>query len=311
MNHDDSNYRTALRQCYDFSVSNIIDYCEEEQPKYPHPYANRALYKSLCSGKAILTTYEQLDCYTSTYGYIHQKRLNEVIGQFLFNIPTDTDFSSYEIVDWGCGQGWGTLCLMEKLANKALISGLKKVTLIESPAPAYSSFAHSVALNRAAWNVRQMISTIKLTHYLKIVSAEIDLARPTAPFQEIQALNYTKPVIFHIFSNVLDMESIDLVGLANFLHRDSQGHKHYILCLSPYDTRTGCNHEDMMRKINRLETFCNLFPHKEYLVNIDILHERKYHFSCRAFAFEYHGEPCLFDLWYYIEVLKRDKNGIS
>lgn len=293
MNQDDSNYRTALRQCPDFSVSDIIYYCREAQPPYNYPGHNKALYQSLCSGKAILTTYEQLDCYISSYGELHQERLNEVTWKFLFKTQNDIDFSSYEIVDWGCGQGLGTLCLMEQFADNDLISGLKKVTLIESPAPAYSSFAHSIALNRAAWNVRQMISTLEPKQHLDIDSVEIDLAKPTDPAQEIQALSYTKPVIFHIFSNVLDVESIDLVGLANFLHHNAKGHKHYILCLSPYDTRTGCNHEDMIRKINRLETFCNLFPHKEYLVNIDILHKLGYRFSCRAFAFEYNGEPLI------------------
>lgn len=111
------------------------------------PYAYRDNEgRTLGRGTAILETEEQCCAYMAAYGNMHYKKLSRALedGEF----PYRALYNGVEIYDWGCGQGIGTVAVIEKLRQYGLLSKLKKVTL-EEPS--------DIARQRAVLHVTQAL----------------------------------------------------------------------------------------------------------------------------------------------------------
>ena len=79
-------------------------------------------------GRAVLQTEQQLDAYLAAYGEIHFIKCRAALQHFPFE---RLNLHSFEIFDWGCGQGIATLSLLEALAERNLLGMLRGITLIE------------------------------------------------------------------------------------------------------------------------------------------------------------------------------------
>ena len=100
------------------------------------------------------------------------------------------------IVDWGCGQAIASLCFLESLEQRGLLSYVRRVTLIE-PSKA--------ALSRAKRNVEQALNG----HSVEIVCLNQKLpSNGTDNGAFGLSLNETSTV--HLFSNILDLVDISL-----------------------------------------------------------------------------------------------------
>lgn len=164
-------------------------------------------------GTAVLSTEEQLCCYIAAYGEMHKQKLEKAFEAFPFK---NLD-SSFEIIDWGCGQGLASVYLISQLRSKNLIGKLKKVTLIE---PSES------ALRRADFNVNKTLGeNVEVESIQKFLPAY--LANPNS----IDSLHIEEPICIHLFSNILDIPEIDLKKLANIIA--SSGYQHYFICVGP------------------------------------------------------------------------------
>lgn len=172
---------------------------------------------------------------------------------------------SLEIIDWGCGQGIGTVCLVDYLKERELTQWLKKITLIE---PSQASLKRAVTnVTKATCNGVRITS---LNDYLPSVSDESETN-----------IHYEQNYVFHIFSNILDVTGIDLAKLAKSMA--IPGHTHYVLCMGPLNANAF-----------RIDRFCEIFAPTEFFSNISSgnygrTSDTNYRFTCKTKGFVYNG----------------------
>ena len=227
------SYNSHINTLGELSVFDIIRISREMlQPQH----RNRP-WELVNHGVNLLENEEQLYAYIAAYGEMHWAKCRAAFQNF----PFDELHSNFEVVDWGCGQGIATVSLVEMLRERDKLNLLRKVTLIE-PSEA--------ALGRAFANVDKATNhniTI-LTHqkYLPYNSAE----------QEITGIEYEYPITIHLFSNILDIASIDLEKLARIV--GTSGPQHYVMCMGPKNSGA-----------YRIDQFCSIFNTEEWISNID------------------------------------------
>jgi superfamily II DNA helicase RecQ len=168
------------------------------------------LYYQLKRGTAIIETHEQLCAYLNSFGPMHQAKLQDSISK----LPETLFEGPFEIIDWGCGQAMGTINVLDYLSDKGLLDNLKNVVLIE-PSKA--------ALDRAELFVKSY----------KILNQNVVTIQRF--FEEIKPIDISSskghPVL-HIFSNILDVEQIDLKYLSRLVD-ESVSSDNYLLCVGP------------------------------------------------------------------------------
>lgn len=253
-------YAEDIRQCN--SIDEIIDYCHNA---LPIEYKGRPwTHSELSHGINLLASDVALNCYMSAYGDMHVTKCRAAMMNFPFN---DLQ-GSIEIVDWGCGQGIGSATIIEVLRQRDLLQGLRKITLIE---PSRS------AIERANDNIRT------LTHG----TVEIDVknlflpANGVAGGDVLNAVGYRCNNIIHVFSNILDVTTIDLGSVARMVA--SAHGRHFVLCIGP---KNGAAY--------RIEKFCSVFGEQNYFSQIDSVRyartKRTAHpYTCLTRCFEYNG----------------------
>lgn len=223
-------YIDDIAQIYPLSVEDIINVSRKFVPKNyrNHPWD----YPGMNHGTACLSNEEQLCCYMAAYGDMHKGKLNRILSDF----PIDKIDSNVEIIDWGCGQGIATVSIISALRSVNIDSRIKKVTLIEPS---------STALSRAKSNVSRCISD-------DVFIETINLYLPASDNNEdtIGGLHIEEPICIHLFSNILDIPTIDLKELAYLV--GSSGYRHYFLCVGPANWGN-----------TRIEQFCRYFNTKE------------------------------------------------
>ncbi|MGM9794967.1 MAG: DEAD/DEAH box helicase [Candidatus Aphodosoma sp.] len=238
---------------------------------WSHPEVNH--------GVGLLETEDGLNCYIAAYGESHKRKVFMAIE----DLPFAELRESIEVVDWGCGQGLASVCLAEKMRERNLIQNLKQITLIEPS---------SAAINRAKLNVSLAAPEAKLTTLQLGLPPTICL-----DFDCISEIVFREPITIHLFSNILDIETIDLKRLAELI--TSTGHKHYVLCIGPAN-----------RQEDRINAFCRYFQlspsayfsnyrNTEFFTRTDY---NKYTFGCFLKSFEYRvdqGEQILIPYRFY------------
>lgn len=253
-------YAEDINKCN--SIDDIIDYCHNALPEeykgkpWTHP--------ELKHGINLLASDVALNCYMSAYGDMHVTKCRAA----MMNFPFDDIQGSIEIVDWGCGQGIGSVTIIEVLKQHHLLQWLYKVTLIEPS---------SNAIERANDNIRTLTNG----------TVEIDIknlflpANGLAEGETLSSIGYRYNNIIHVFSNILDVTSIDLGEVAKMVA--SAHGKHFVLCIGP---QNGAAY--------RIEKFCSVFGEQNYFSQINSVRyartRRTAHpYTCMTRCFEYNG----------------------
>lgn len=164
-------------------------------------------------GQAILDKEEQLNCYMSSYGEMHKQKMTKILADFPFTGIND----DFEVIDWGCGQGLGTICFIDYMRAHGLYGNLQRITLIEPS---------SVTLKRAAFNVKAQTGNGK-----EVVSICKPLPANKYDTEAIDQIEVRCGMVVHLFSNILDIQSIDLKMLSSLI--GDTGYVHYFLCVGP------------------------------------------------------------------------------
>ena len=184
--------------------------------RLPAQYRNCAwTYPGLDRGKALLQNDEQACAYIVAYGNAHREKVEKSFENFPFHYLQQ----GYEIIDWACGQGLASVCFLDLIRRVGRVPVPRKITLIEP-----SSFT----LNRASVNVRQAYSPYRTQIELKQAYLPSDSPMDGEIIEHIDVLS---PVCIHLFSNILDIESVDLRGLARVLG-NTVG-THFVMCMGP------------------------------------------------------------------------------
>ncbi len=247
------------------NMQSIISACNDALP--PNLPCKPYYHPELQNGTALLSSEDALNAYMVSYGEMHTMKCRAALQNFPYNEIT----GKVEIVDWGCGQGIGSLCVIEALQQHDLLQWLERVALIEPS---------NAARERAIFNVR---------HVLKGSSTNIVQSHKYLPGNgeqdEIIGIKYVARNVIHVFSNILDIPSIDLKKLANIVAVN--GHKHFILCVGPLNPNS-----------YRVDEFCKIFGEQLYFSNISDKHYSRtsntYHeYTCKTKCFLYNTTPLI------------------
>lgn len=173
--------------------------------------------RELNHGTAVLETEEQCCAYMSAYGPMHRHKLMRALDENEFPYSDLTD--GVEIYDWGCGQGIGTMAVIEKLRQHNMLGKLRKVVL-EEPS--------DVARDRAILHVTKALED----YHADVVAVSKYLPSDYGDnSNSITSINVEQPIAIHIFSNILDIEAVSLKGVSKMI--TSSGKKHIVLCIGP------------------------------------------------------------------------------
>ena len=210
--------------------------------------------RTLNHGTAVLETEEQCCAYMSAYGPMHHHKLMRALDENEFPYSDLSD--GVEIYDWGCGQAIGTMAVIEKLRQYGMLGKLRKVVL-EEPS--------DIARNRAVLHVKKTLGEY---------NAEIIAVSKYLPSDygdnsnSITSIHVEQPTAIHIFSNILDIETVSLKGVSKMI--TSSGKKHIVLCVGPANL-----------KEERIRSFLNYFVENHIHVFTDFKNTN----------FGYHPDP--------------------
>lgn len=258
------SYQERISVIGNLTMDSIIENCKAHIPiqfrhrPYGHPELNHGL--------DLLNSEEGLDCYIGAYGEMHQSKCRAALQNIPFPPEEHYGSLSLEIVDWGCGQGIGSVCVIDFLKERELTQWLKKITLIE---PSQASLNRAIANVTKATN--RSVRIVPINEYLPSVSDGT----------EISSFSYEQNFVIHVFSNILDVTSINLGKLAKCMA--IPGHTHFILCMGPLNANAF-----------RIDRFSEIFQPSEYFSNIaDSSYGRtsdtNYCFTCKTKGFVYNG----------------------
>lgn len=214
------SYINDIQRINDLSISDIIRVSSGYVPVAfkSCPWAYRdSEGRTLERGTAVLETEEQCCAYMAAYGPMHRHKLQRALDENEF--PYRDLGNGVEIYDWGCGQGIGTVAVIERLREQGILSKLKKITL-EEPS--------NVARQRAVLHVRQALGG----HSVEIIDLPYYLPSDDGiNINSITEIDVQEPCAIHIFSNILDIEEVSLKGVSKMI--TSSGNQHIALCIGP------------------------------------------------------------------------------
>ncbi len=168
------------------------------------------LWRGLNRGTALLNSHEHLCQYLFSFGNMHKAKLLDAFSK----IPVTDLKGEIEIIDWGCGQGIGTLNLFDFIQSKNLQIKIRKITLIE---PAVE------ALNRAKIHVEafadENTEIVAISDFFQNISPQTIGGSPNR-------------TVLHIFSNILDVVQIDLKQLATLIDSTVVSNN-ILICVGP------------------------------------------------------------------------------
>jgi Asp-tRNA(Asn)/Glu-tRNA(Gln) amidotransferase C subunit len=184
------------------------------------------LQTQLNRGVNLLTSHELLCQYTFAYGNMHEAKINKALSSI--QNPKEVFNNNLAIIDWGCGQGLATVCFFDFFKKLNIPNNIQKVILIEPS---------EQALGRAI---------LHTNIYLKDESKIKTICKYIDDVQKSD-IETNDPITLHFFSNILDIQQIDLMKLAQLFENKSNG-EHYFFCVGPLNNNN-----------NRIDEFYNYF----------------------------------------------------
>lgn len=260
------SYIEEIKHINNLNIPTIIGICKRLVPDEwkRHPYH----HPELKNGLSLLESEAAMNAYIAAYGEMHYVKCLAAMQNF----PFDKLNGSIEIIDWGCGQGIASLCAIQILQERDKMMWLKKVTLIE---PSKST------LNRAVENCLQ---TTKRSVRINPINAYLPSDKKLD--NEINELSYECGNVIHLFSNILDITSIDLWSLAKIV--STFGRNQFIVCVGPLNSYSV-----------RIDQFSSIFGQQDYFSAISNRYYSRtsdsfYNYSCKTKCFLYNGEPLVY-----------------
>lgn len=194
----------------------------------------RVPFDNLDNGTRVLS--DELECirYIALYGGHHFYKLYAAYTSTKFEI---IDGKNIEIIDWGCGQALATCVLVDYLIEKNLNPNVLSITIID-PSQA--------ALQQGLSFIRQMFQNNSSTDsVVRPINKSMDDLIVTDLITDPASIKV------HLFSNIIDVESFDLVKLHQLIITSFQGINR-IICTSPDNSGK-----------SRLDKFYSLFSQSD------------------------------------------------
>lgn len=192
----------TLQRIRNIESAEILNLPAEEQSE---------LHEALERGTDIISSEIQMCMYMYAYGKMHIAKMKDALEHLDKQVFECDDIA---IVDYGCGQGIGTLTLIEYLkAHNLKTDNIKSVTLIEPS---------KICLERAELHISLVLPKCRINTINKKID---DIST--------QELDYKESNVLHIFSNILDVEGISLKHFATITQKEHVSKAEYI-CVGPF-----------------------------------------------------------------------------
>jgi len=212
----------------DFSCSTILKYRRENN-----------LYDNLERGVALLNGDKELKQYIHSFGNMHIAKLKSAFQLLITPNNFSHSTEQIEIFDWGCGQGLGSIALIDQLKiYKSKNELIDKITLIEPGTD---------ALKRAALHASL---ALKSENKINPINKYIDTA-----LNDKDLINKKHSIKIHIFSNIIDVNEVDADLISELITNKMSG-INYIVCVGP---RFGDSKDRKMEYFANSFKFCNDF----------------------------------------------------
>ncbi len=194
------------------SFNEVIDVAFRSLPDS----VRRAPWIGLEHGVVPLDTEQKLDQYLAAYGKMHVEKIRMALDSL--DNPDSLLCAPVSIVDWGCGQGLATCCFFDWLCkNEIELARISRIHLIEPS---------GLALQRAQNNI---------TKYSDEFNCQFDIHPINRYINDIQSTDFDIREInttLHLFSNILDIENINLDFLSQFMQQNFTG-RQVFCCVGP------------------------------------------------------------------------------
>lgn len=227
------------------------------------------LYYQLKRGTALLNSHEQMCMYLRAYGPMHRAKLVDAFN----NIPDSVFNDKLEVIDWGCGQAIGTLCLLDHLMAKGFMKNVEAITLVEP-----SEAAIERALLHVSPYVDENVEVRHINDFFENVDSE-------------QLAGNESRTRLHIFSNILDVEAIDLKHLSRTIDARVVS-DNLLICVGPLNPTN-----------TRIDAFLRYFNEEliepVYQYESSFFNDRKWTYKARVYKLEKNEQGHLIPIEYY------------
>lgn len=164
-------------------------------------------------GEIIYDQEVQLNAYLAAYTDWHKGKLQKAFSK----LPKEKPAKEVNLVDWGCGQGLASLFFLEYIQKNNLECSVHEIILVDPCV---------LALRRAEFLIHRFYPNIILRCITKKLNdVTIGEVKTVAP----------RPT-YHLLSNVLDLDGIDLKHLSQIVYANSTV-VNYMICVSPFYRR--------------------------------------------------------------------------
>lgn len=185
-----------------------------------HPEFNFSAFQQQAERGTLPLIEENLVPYIASYGGHHYHKLR---AAFIRTHFADLQGKKIEIVDWGCGQAVATCVLLDWLLENNILINLSRITLIE---PSLHSLEAGIKYVQ-----RILLGVPEVTTFVRTANVYLN------DLTDEQVETNTGDTKIHLFSNILDVDGINLADLSARIMRCSHGQNRFI-CSSPrYNNR--------------------------------------------------------------------------
>lgn len=222
---------SPVKSNFDY-IKNVYEVCLKS-------YHNNTTYGSwqdaqnaIQKGRKILQSDEEVDTYIAFYGAHHYYKLMEAFDALDMSKFCDQEL---EIFSYGCGAATDSCSLISYCQSKQIDLNLKTLTLIEPS---------QVALKRGVEYINQALSPeeLKKINIRKVYKTLEDL-------EESDIDSKSETLKLHVFSNVLDIEEINLESLTSLIKKTQKG-DNYFICINPKNPDSQKRINDFYQKMS-------------------------------------------------------------
>lgn len=165
-------------------------------------------------GKGILASEEGLNCYLSAYGTMHAHKMRHALQ----NCDLCGLEGGFEVVDWGCGQGLASVCLLEHLLEQGLPLPARIMLVDISAAALDRAELHLGVLAQGRVELRRMERSMP-----GYVSGE----------WQGDTLAASQPTVLHLLSNIFDLPGVSVSKLGEAIAAGE--HSNIVVCAAHYE----------------------------------------------------------------------------
>lgn len=202
---------------YSDSLANISDISFDKVLRIAYEFVPLSRKNSpwidLEHGVKLLSNDDELAQYIAAYGAMHREKFNAALDTI--ENPTEYFSKNITIIDWGCGQGLATMCFYDYMRNFGIEPTVHQIILVEPS---------TAAINRANMHLTKYTESASIS----LINKYIDDVTPA----DINTSD--SGLVLHFFSNILDIPSVNLNGLASLIQENINAEQLFF-CVGPHN----------------------------------------------------------------------------